>query len=669
MPMPLFPILILAVSALAFAPMPAKASGTLKGQLYFTPGVEEYRLLVKFRAEAGPQVDAGGSLTFANAPGLRKSPADGPLSLRYRRVLDPETGASAGSPPGSLGKAVAPSPFLAQFAGLMQVDLPGADRHALRELGEELESLDVVEYAVLEPLAGPPPPGAVDIAPPTPAFYDQQDWLGDASTNGMDCRYAWTRGATGLGVRVFDIEDSWGDLDHEDFAQDSLAYGRPRHSDQYADHGIAVFGAIFGQHNDYGIDGCAPHATGRAYSFQNASGPQSRPETLVMMGNDACPGDVILIEMQSGGLGGDNLAPADVNPAVWDATRAATDKGVVVIGTAGNGSADLDGSAYADYRARGDNGVIMVSGGNSATRARNVGSYGECCVHVQGWGHNVTTTGYGGLFNPDGDIRQSYTATFSGTSSAGAVVAGAAAALQSHALQALGRPLQPREMRTVLVETGRPHTGSAHIGPLPDLRAAILRIDSLAIAGDTATPPPPSVNLSYGDDSIATLHADSGFVSLSPLRACGARKWSVSPPLPSGLELDTASGVISGTPAGSSASADYTITASNAGGTSSTVVRIEVDGSVALREEIPESNPGTLNWSLEPGALRLDGEPGRRYRIVLADAGGKVHWRGTFAAAGRPERVFLQPLPPGMYFLSVRGDGGTRRVEARLWMP
>ena len=42
--------------------------------------------------------------------------------------------------------------------------------------------------------------------------------------------------------------------------------------------------------------------------------------------------------------------------------------------------------------------------------------------------------------------------------------------------------------------------------------------------------------------------------------------WSVSPSLPTGITIDSATGVISGTPASASASAPYTVTASNAGG-------------------------------------------------------------------------------------------------------
>lgn len=455
------------------------AAANLKGQIHLDPTVEAYRLLVKFRASEAPD-----ALKGPNGTGLSKT-----LGLRFVPALDPVAN--------GLAKGAA-DPVLAAFAGLMYLESPGASPLELKALGEKLEALDAVEYAMLEPVRGPPPPVAADIAPATPSYVARQGWQGPAPA-GVDCQYAWTRGAKGRGVRLHDIEDSWGALDHEDFETDSLAYARPAYNSTYDDHGIAVFGATFARHNGYGVNGCAPEATGRAWSFQNANGSQSRAATLVLMGAAAKPGDVILLEMQAGGLGGDNLAPADVETAVWDATRAATDKGVVVIGTAGNGQADLDGAAYADYRARGDNGVIMTGGGNASTRARYVGSFGACCVHVQGWGHNVTTTGYSDLFRPNGDARQSYTQQFSGTSSAGAMVAALAVSLQSHALAALKRPLAPREMRAILIATGTPQSGTARIGPLPDLRRAILRVDSLA---GVVVPPDTSV-----DTNVVALRA------------------------------------------------------------------------------------------------------------------------------------------------------------------
>jgi hypothetical protein len=287
----------------------------------------------------------------------------------------------------------------------------------------------------------------------------------------------------GQGVTVRDIEDSWGNLDHEDFspAPPDLAYVLPRYSDTYADHGKAIFGMIFAQHNGYGVDGGAPGAGGRCYSFQISATAQNRPAAMTRMVADSRRGNVILLEMQASGPDG-NLCPADIDQVIWDLTKNATDSGVIVVGTAGNGGANMDAAAYAAYRARGDNGVIMEGAGSANTSHTRLSfsSYGTP-VHVQGWGQNVVTTGYGTLANLSGDGRQSYSNSFSGTSSGGGMMAGIVAVLQSYSLQRLGRPLAPREMRTILITTGIPQGGTEHIGPLPNLRAAVHWVDSLRL--------------------------------------------------------------------------------------------------------------------------------------------------------------------------------------------
>ena len=464
------------------ASLPSFASG-LKGQLYLTPGVEEYNLLVKFSASTGPDLDANSKLIFRHRAPLAKTTAQqSALSMNFRRVITftPEEMTRIKSDtrlslPGRVD--------IIEFSGMMYVEVPGGDKNRLLQLGQELESLEEVEYCSLQPALGPPPPVATDIPPTTPDFTNQQGWLGPDP--GSDFRYAWTVNALGQGVTVRDIEDSWGRLNHEDFDSTKLAYVLPAYTTTYDFHGISIFGEIFGQHNSYGIDGGAPEALGRCYSFQTSATTQNRPAAMTRMVTDSRRGDVILLEMQASGPDG-NLCPADIDQTIWDLTKRATDSGVVVIGTAGNGGANMDAAAYASYRARGDNGVIMEGAGSSNTSHTRLSfsSYGAP-VHVQGWGQNVATTSTGSYANlanlptgsPDG--RQGYTSSFSGTSSGGGHVAAAAASLQSYALQRLGRPLAPREMRTIFISTGIPQGGTEHIGPLPNLRAATRWVDSL----------------------------------------------------------------------------------------------------------------------------------------------------------------------------------------------
>lgn len=468
------------LAAVAFA-IPIPSSGSLKGRLYVLPGVEEYRLLVKFRAEAKPLVGDDGSLSLAASRNGGALPKRGGLPLRVKPAVEftgPERRAlSARAADGAPLPKAAPGVFdILRFAGLVYAETPGATKQELLALAQALEAREDVEYCDLVPAAEPPPPE--DLAPPTPDHTARQGWLGP--NPGIDCKYAWSVGAKGKDVRIADIEHSWGDMDHEDYRDNKdLLYGLPKRTDEYMDHGMAIWGILFAQHNGYGIDGCVPEAGGRGYSVLHG-----RPNALIRATADARPGDIILLEMQTGGPDG-KLGPADIEKAVWDATRAATEAGRVVVGTAGNGGADLDATAYAAYRSRGDNGVIMEGAGSADTRHVHLSfsTYGSP-VHVQGWGEKVVTTGYGSLGRYGNDPRQTYMGTFGGTSSGGGIVAAAVAAIQSFAKTRLGRPLAAKEMRELLLATGVPQGPGNHVGPLPNIRAAIERLTGTVAAGE-----------------------------------------------------------------------------------------------------------------------------------------------------------------------------------------
>lgn len=64
--------------------------------------------------------------------------------------------------------------------------------------------------------------------------------------------------------------------------------------------------------------------------------------------------------------------------------------------------------------------------------------------------------------------------------------------------------------------------------------------------------------------------------------------YSISPSLPAGLSFNTTTGVISGTPTATSANTSYTITATNIGGTNTSLVSIQVNSSpgVILRRNV-----------------------------------------------------------------------------------
>jgi len=103
-------------------------------------------------------------------------------------------------------------------------------------------------------------------------------------------------------------------------------------------------------------------------------------------------------------------------------------------------------------------------------------------VNVQAWGQCVAATGYGDMHNAG--YNALYTRVFSGTSSASPIVTAAVASLSGVA-RARGLTLSPARMRELLISTGTPQVGNdGHIGPLPNLRAAIGTLESPGDPGD-----------------------------------------------------------------------------------------------------------------------------------------------------------------------------------------
>ncbi len=88
---------------------------------------------------------------------------------------------------------------------------------------------------------------------------------------------------------------------------------------------------------------------------------------------------------------------------------------------------------------------------------------------------------------------------------------------------------------------------------------------------ELAAVPPPS-NLAYADPSPTYEAEEPAVPNLPAASGAPATAWSVAPPLPAGLVLDPATGVLSGTPAAPAAAAVYTVTAGNlAGSTTATL--------------------------------------------------------------------------------------------------
>lgn len=357
---------------------------------------------------------------------------------------------------------------------------------------DALNLLEIVELA--EPMPQPAP-----LTLP-PDFVSMQGYL-TAPTSGINAQSVWSLpGGTGAGIKLVDIEYNW-NFSHHDLPPTTLL--GPAIVDPFGstNHGTAVLGQIGSLDNGWGTKGIAYDCTLYVAAANTSAGYNVAAAITSALGTLG-PGDVILIEQQyfgpnyTGSPPGTQfgLVPSEWLLSVYNATITAVGNGVTVVAAAGNGSQNLDDPVYnqghAPFLAGNDSGAIIVGagaapaahGGSDTDRSRLWYSNYGSRVNVQGWGERVTTTGYGTLFNSEGENRW-YTMTFSGTSSASPIVAGACVLLQSAYLAQTSSLLSPGQIRDALVATGTPQQSGTfpatqNIGPRPDALAALQSIAS-----------------------------------------------------------------------------------------------------------------------------------------------------------------------------------------------
>lgn len=357
----------------------------------------------------------------------------------------------------------------------------------------------------------------------------------------------------GLGDRVTLAVNEGRPGAHEDLPDilGAGVWGNDPSGASVSSHAMGTFGVLSGLRNGFGIDGVAPQADTHLVYTDGADGAAGWASILDEVFSRMHTGDVYLMEAQDGtdigpGLTRDGIgtfAPKTIVPIFADTIQAAVARGIIVVLPAGNGKncgpssgysmycpgIDPDDSGYnLDQLDIPDVGAIVVGAGiaprgttadtttpcagfnpgNDPVRGRvSFGSWGARTIQVQGPAGCVPTTSWPNQWEP----TEMYSDGFNGTSSASAVVAGAAAALSSAYEAKTGRPLTPALARTALVAGGSPQdtTGarSGPIGPLPNVARSL---DYLT------TPPDTTVTWPAGTPYLNTPQPSLSFASNWP---------------------------------------------------------------------------------------------------------------------------------------------------------
>jgi hypothetical protein len=330
--------------------------------------------------------------------------------------------------------------------------------------------------------------------PPTPPDYQsQQRYLAAAANTptGIDALYAWAQpGGTGASVTVCDLEYSW-NYNHADISQAPGSQINTNVADPFNDdnHGTAVIGELVADLNGWGTTGVCHGANLLTCGTYFGTPPAwNVPGAITLAMSYLNPGDVLLIEQQWDFTGSGGFVPIEwwthlspspqSNNAVYVAIQIAVANGIIVVEAGGNGGLDTDNMTWLA-----DSGAIIVGSGGAFTggtwpngdlQRLSHSSYGSR-FHLQGWGEDVYTTGYGHLYAAEGKDYW-YTAWFDGTSSASPIVAGAAAVCVGWwKANVSAIPPTPNYIRSLLVSTGTPQVTPpvGTIGPRPDLQTAI----------------------------------------------------------------------------------------------------------------------------------------------------------------------------------------------------
>ncbi len=373
---------------------------------------------------------------------------------------------------------------------------------------------------------------------------------------GIDAKYAWDiekpsplgfgkQGGDGNGLHFVDIEQGW-TLDHEDLTAANIpqSNGANRY---FKGHGTAVLGIVQAVDNNLHCIGITPNVTSTHVVSEWRVDPvtkqidHNRADAIMTAIAMLCPGDVLLLEMQTDVYGyfGNNAnpqnfsnLPVEIEQALFDLIKTGTEvHDIVIVEAAGNGGLDLDSFPWGatsvvvtdakksnrttinglnrsspQWQPSQDSGAIMVagaqvvppSGGITALSnptnwnwirwtSSNFGSRIDCFA----WGDAIVTIG-----GQSGGTAET-TDSFFGTSGASAIIAGAALAVQGLAQANLGFRFDPMLLRSILsdltIGTRTANSTGANpnadkIGVMPDLRNIITQKLNIISTGAPAPP-------------------------------------------------------------------------------------------------------------------------------------------------------------------------------------
>ncbi len=434
-----------------------------------------------------------------------------------------------------LTPAVGHRPF--RFTSYFVVDCP--PNVSADDVVERLDAWQSVEKVYVQPGAAPPPSSVLAT---NDLLSHLQGYL-DCAPDGVGARWVWNNTpANGTGVGLVDLEQGW-ELNHEELA--SAAIPPPIYGLNYLhhNHGLKVLGVVRASDNDRGIVGIAPRCgvrvvspwTCRSTPCPDHTDPCEHDynvaEAIVEAVHASHRGDVLLLEAQTGMLGSSCYAvepwlPVEVEDVVRDAIILAVTNQIVVVEAAANGNVDLDAFTRGTDRildptpcndAFCDSGAILVGAAKTAAltaeeklRSRlgtsNYGNRVDCFA----WGRGVQTT----LQFPGSTALNEYGDLFAETSSAAAIVAGAAVLLQSWR-DTIGEPrYTPARLRELFRDptlNTASHSASDRIGVMPNLKA-IIESELAALAMVHHLP------RRYQGDAARLLHDRNGTPILEPLR-------------------------------------------------------------------------------------------------------------------------------------------------------